>query len=275
MQTFVRKKIKIFSLCISKPFVVHNSGEKERKGEKSMKKLSFFEKPAGSRTVYVLAGVSFCLTAVAVGMFYSQTTKKQTEILTSVPTTYQAGRNQKGESDPRYTTTVYTTTQATTLPVTEKETTTSTPQTKAANVTTQATTEKQSYMLPCDGKVIREYSPKIPIYCETMEDWRTHCGVDFLVEEEGEVLSVGKGKVSKVLIDSVYGYTVEVDYGEFTARYCGMKQGSCVRIDQLLNKGDSIGQVGEVPCESKSGRHLHLEIIRNGDYADPIKVLGN
>lgn len=240
-----------------------------------MKKFSFFEKPAAAKTVYILAGVSFCLTAIAVGIFYSETTKKQAENLTSVPTTYQAGRNQQGETDPRYTTRFYTTTETTTLPVIEKEITASQAETKAANVTTQATTVKESYMLPCDGEIIREYSPKIPIYCETMEDWRTHSGVDFLVGEDEEVLSVGKGKVSKVIADSVYGYTIEVDYGDFTARYCGMKQGSCVGIDQLLNKGDSIGQVDNVPCETNSKKHLHFEIIRNDDYADPIKVLGN
>ena len=128
-------------------------------------------------------------------------------------------------------------------------------------------------MLPCDGKIIREYSPEIPVYCETMEDWRTHSGVDFAVKEDEEVLSVGKGKVSRVLVDSVYGYTVEVDYGDFVARYCGLEQGTCVGIDQLLNKGDSIGKVATVPCESKSDKHLHFEIIRNGDYADPIKTL--
>lgn len=243
-----------------------------------MKKFNFFEKPAGARSVYIMAGVSFCLAAIAVGIVYSKTVNRVEENLTMTKTTYQVGLNQQGETDPR-------TTEATSAKVTESTTAATTSEkyitTKpvarvtesAVNATTTVKTEEQSFMLPCEGKVIREYSPEIPVYCETMEDWRTHSGVDFAVKEDEEVLSVGKGKVSKVLVDSVYGYTVEVDYGDFIARYCGLEQGTCVGIDQLLNKGDSIGKVATVPCESKSGKHLHFEIIRNGDYADPIKTL--
>lgn len=243
-----------------------------------MKKFNFFEKPAGARTVYIMAGVSFCLAAIAVGIVYSKTVNRVEENLTMTKTTYQVGLNQQGETDPR-------TTEATSAKVTESTTAATTSEkyitTKpvarvtesAVNATTTVKTEEQSFMLPCDGKIIREYSPEIPVYCETMEDWRTHSGVDFAVKEDEEVLSVGKGKVSKVLVDSVYGYTVEVNYGDFIARYCGLEQGTCVGIDQLLNKGDSIGKVATVPCESKSGKHLHFEIIRNGDYADPIKTL--
>lgn len=243
-----------------------------------MKKIRFFEKPAGARTVYIMAGVSFCLAAIAVGIVYSKTVNKVEENLTMTKTTYQVGLNQQGETDPRITEApsakvTETTTAATTseIYVTTKAIAQVTE--SAVNATTTEKTEKQSFMLPCDGKIIREYSPEIPVYCETMEDWRTHSGIDFAVKDDEEVLSVGKGKVSKVLVDSVYGYTVEVDYGDFIARYCGLEQGTCVGINQLLNKGDSIGKVATVPCESKSGKHLHFEIIRNGDYADPIKTL--
>lgn len=240
-----------------------------------MKKFTFFEKPAAAKTVYIMAGVSFCLAAIAVGVLYSQTMSKVEKNLTTAVTTRQAGRNQTGETDPRYSTaatqSTTATTETTTFEVEENHTQITTAQ---APVIATTAKEKQSFMLPCDGKIIREYSPTVPLYCETMEDWRTHNGVDFAVGEDEEVLSVGKGKVSKVLADASYGYIIEVDYGEFTARYCGMKQGSCVGINQLLNKGDSIGQVAQVPCESKQGSHLHFEIVKDGDYIDPMKITG-
>lgn len=240
-----------------------------------MKRIKFFEKPAGAKTIYIMAGVSFCLAAIAVAVVYSGTMNAVEKNLTQVKTTYQVDRKQQGEEDPRVTqttkpkepsTTEKTTAQLTTQAVAEA--------TEAAASTEPSTTQKQSFILPCEGEIIREYSPEIPVYCETMQDWRTHSGVDFLVKEDEEVLSVGKGRVSKVMASSVYGYIVEVDYGEFTARYCGMKQGECVGINQLLNKGDSVGKVGEIPCEAMAEKHLHFEIIRNGDYADPIKALG-
>ncbi len=245
-----------------------------------MKKIRFFEKSAGARTVYTLAGVSFCLAVIAVGVLYSKTAGDVQNFTSQISTTYQVNLNKQDESDPRYSgnipksTTSVSTAQATTLHTTsttvEQE---EKVEESAVVATTSAASEKQEFMLPCDGDIIRKYSPDIPLYCETMEDWRTHSGVDFAVADGGEVLSVGKGKVSKVLVDSAYGYIVEVNYGEFTARYCGLEQGTTVGIDQLLNKGDSIGRVGEVPCEKKAARHLHFEIIRNGDCADPMKVL--
>lgn len=244
-----------------------------------MKKIRFFEKPAGARTVYTLAGVSFCLAVIAVAIMYSKTADRVQDMTTRISTTYQVNINKQDEIDPRYSgnipksTTAESTTEEFVLSTASATEETEEIQESAVVATTSADVEKQSYMLPCDGEVIRKYSPDVPLYCETMEDWRTHSGADFAVPEDGEVLSVGNGKVSKVLVDSSLGYIVEVDYGEFTARYCGLEQGTTVGINQLLNKGDSIGKISEVPCEKKSARHLHFEVIRNGDYTDPMKVL--
>lgn len=247
---------------------------KQRKAD-YMKKIRFFEKPAGARTVYIMAGVSFCLAAIAVAVVYSGTMNAVEKNLTQVKTTYQVDRKQQNEDDPRVTQITEKKEPSATQKITSEATTEEASEaTEAAASTEPSTAEKQSFILPCEGEIIREYSPEIPIYCETMQDWRTHSGVDFLVKEDEDVLSVGKGRVSKVMASSVYGYIVEVDYGQFTARYCGMKQGSCVGINQLLNKGDSVGKVGEIPCETMAEKHLHFEIIKNGDYADPIKALG-
>ena len=75
-----------------------------------------------------------------------------------------------------------------------------------------------------------------------------------------------------MLSNATYGYTIEVDYGSFTARYCGMKQGECVGIGQLLEKGDSVGTVDVVPCEAASPLHLHFEVTVEGMYEDPMKI---
>lgn len=244
-----------------------------------MKKIKFFERPIGARTVYTMAGVSFCLAAVAVGIIYSRTAQDIQSTTDATSTTYQVNINRSDISDPRYSgnipksTTFASTTQAATDITAEATEPPQEVRESAVVATTSEVYERQSFMLPCDGEVIRECSLKVPLFCETMEDWRTHSGVDFAVSDDEDVLSVGKGKVSKVMADSSYGYTVEVDYGEFTARYCGLEQGTTVGIGQLLNKGDSIGRVGEVPCEKKAEKHLHFEVIVNGDLVDPLKAL--
>ena len=251
-----------------------------------MKKFSFKEKFSKVRTVYVMAAVSICLTAVAIGTVYSQTMNTLEKNLTPISTTKQVHQNQTGEADPRkeYTVTVTApTTQKRTEPTTQKADLKKQEQTEnTAKATTQITTSAsvsvsavQSFIRPHDGEIIRAYSPEVPLYCETMNDWRTHSGIDIAVKEGDEALSVGRGTVSKVLVDQNYGYTVEVNYGNFTARYCGMKQGESVGIGQVLEKGDSVGVVDTVPCEAKAVPHLHFEVVSEGDCVDPLKAIGS
>lgn len=249
---------------------------------------NFKEKLNKAKTVYIMAAVSFCLAVIAIGVIYSQTMNTIEKNLTQISTTKQVNRTQENVTDPRKITSPSykekTTAEKirTTLPSTTKAAEKPTafysenrneqePATQASSAAAAASV--QSFIRPHDGEEIKPYSPEVPLYCETMNDWRTHNGIDIAVKEGDEVLSVGKGTVSRVAVDSNYGYTVEVDYGSFTARYCGMKQGECVSIGQSVEKGDSIGVVEAVPCEAKSAPHFHFEIIVDGEQVDPAKVL--
>lgn len=264
-----------------------------------MKSFNLKEKLSKGKSIYIMAATSFCLTAAAIGIIYSQTVKRTKELLPEISTTRQVNNYQSDVSDPREITVetdeeeeevwediitedieqkqasdnekevVVTTekSEATTRASTESEETATT----SASVSVIAS---QTFIRPHDGEIIRAYSPDIPVYCETMNDWRTHSGIDIAVKEGDEAVSVGKGKVSKVIVDASYGYTVEVDYGSFTARYCGLRQGESVGIGQSLEKGDSVGVIDSVPCEAKSGPHLHFEIIKDGMDTDPIKAIG-
>ncbi len=107
-----------------------------------------------------------------------------------------------------------------------------------------------------------------------MGDWRIHAAIDFLGEKGSDVVSVGDGRVTKVIADPSRGYCIEVDHGEFTARYCGIEQGTAVGIDDEVKKGDLIGKLGDIPCESAQESHLHFETITDGVSIDPIKALG-
>lgn len=251
-----------------------------------MKSFNFKEKFSKGKTVYTMAAVSLCLAAVAIGIVYSQTVDRLESVLPDISTTKQVHQNQTGVSDPRE---VQPTTVTGKKEVPSKKVTTtkravtekhSAPATvHASEQTEEASTAvsvvaSQTFIRPHDGEIICPYSPDVPLYSETMNDWRTHSGIDIAVKEGAEAVSVGKGTVSKVIVDSSYGYTVEVNYGSFTARYCGLKQGECAVIGQSLEKGDSVGVIDSVPCEANAGPHLHFEIVKDGMEVDPIKALG-
>lgn len=243
-----------------------------------MKKKNLIEKLSSGKGFYITAAVSFVMIVAAIGFVYSSSVKLIEDL--DVPTTVkqniseQVQKNKDDVSDPRNTTTVAGTKET----VTEKSTT------RTAETTTQKLTEtttenktsesitNSSYVYPLGSKIGKDFS-LTAIYDETMEDWRIHSGIDFLSEKGSEVVSVGDGKVTKVIADPTWGYVIEIDHGEFTARYCSLEQGSAVGIDDIVKKGQVIGKLGDIPCESAQESHLHFETIKNGEIIDPIKAL--
>lgn len=144
--------------------------------------------------------------------------------------------------------------------------------------TTQATTAETlkvsaSFSLPLTGEITKRFSLTTVQYDSTMKDYRVHKGLDIKGNEGEEVLSCGDGKVSKVYVDRSYGYVIEVDYGTFTGRYCGISQDGAVGIGDKVKKGSVIGVLTFIPCETEDGVHLHFEAVKDGSIIDPEEVL--
>lgn len=237
---------------------------------------SAFEKISSGKGFYIAAAIAFCAIIVSiVAVYYTsdrlgQSLPKADENFTtyfSLPaevnkTDVPDERDLEIEDDT--TTTAVQTTAETTQPTTVPTTTT----------TQEAKIVNYDFVLPSGGDIIKKYSASEPIYSKTMNDWRTHSGVDFAAQEGEEAYSVGNGKVTKVISDPKWGYVIEIDCGSFTARYCGIDQSTAVAIDTVVKKGDSIGKIADIPIESEDGLHLHFEVISNGKSIDPISVLG-
>lgn len=242
------------------------------------KKKSIIEKISSGKGFYITAVLSFVMIVAAIALVYSSSVNMLRDI--EIPTTVkQVEKNQQNVSDPRQT--EEKTEPKTTDEASDVITTEAVPKAeKEAEITTSETTEKaveifrnESFVYPLTGDVDRAFSLS-PVYDETMEDWRIHKGIDFIAKRGDEVRSIGNGKVVRVVSDPAWGYCIDVDYGEFIARYCGMEQGTTVIIDDVVSKGDTIGKVGFIPCESKQESHLHFEIVRGGAWVDPKEVMG-
>lgn len=238
------------------------------------------EKLSSGRGFYIIAALSFVLIIGAIAFIYNTSVKMIGDLdLPKVITTENDGEKQAqqsvtGEADPRYE-------EETTA---EKQTTQK--QTTEANITTTAATTlpqttaadsevflNRSFSYPVPGEIIKDYSPDTPVFDETMGDWRVHRGIDFAAEKGSDVTSIGDGKVVKVTADTALGYCVEIDYGSFTAKYCGLEQGTTVQIDSRVKKGDVIGKLGDIPAEKNQPSHLHFETKNGDEYTDPIKAM--
>lgn len=132
-----------------------------------------------------------------------------------------------------------------------------------------------SYILPVSGGIMCGFSGSNLVYSKTMCDWRVHQGIDIECSPGTSVTSCGNGMVYDVVDDPLYGTTVIVDSDDGSSLYyCGLEQTSVsVKKGTMLKSGDVIGMVGVVPCESADGTHIHLALMKNGGYADPMALI--
>ena len=154
-----------------------------------------------------------------------------------------------------------------------KDTTTTTTTATTTVTTTTTTKSADLYILPMGNMVQKAYSDGQPQFCITMQDWRLHDGVDFVGEQGQAVKALADGTVSEVTEDPLWGTVLTVDHGmDVLSIYYGVlptvKKGDTVKV------GASIGTLGEIPCESAQGPHLHLEMSIDGRRVDPVKALG-
>ncbi len=233
-----------------------------------------FQKLSSGKGFYITAAIAICAIIVSVAIAYYSTDRlgqKQiapSDEITAELNTLPAEMNKTDVPDEREDSEP----QEETTQAAEPERN-STPQTTAAPTTVNEAPVNNGFILPCDGKIIKKYSVTEPIYSKTMADWRTHPGIDFALEEGDEVHSVGNGKVTKVISDTKWGYVIEIDYGSFTGRYCGIKQDTAVKIDTEVKAGDVIGEVSTIPIEAEDGIHLHFEALKGGKPFEPADVL--
>ena len=98
-----------------------------------------------------------------------------------------------------------------------------------------------------------------------------HAGVDFAAEPGTAVHAAAGGTVVYAGFRSDFGWMVEIAHGNgLTTRYA--------HASRLLVKPDTLVAPGEVIAMSGStgrstGPHLHFEVLRNGEPADPRRYL--
>lgn len=130
------------------------------------------------------------------------------------------------------------------------------------------------FNLPMGTHILKDFSNGEMVESRTMGDWRVHNGVDFGGTKGNDVTAVADGKILSVANDDFYGTVVEVDHGNgMTVRYCGLAANSTLPEGSRIEKGDRIGALGSIPIEASDGEHLHLEVLIEGKYADPLAAL--
>lgn len=124
---------------------------------------------------------------------------------------------------------------------------------------------------PLQGEVVSAFSVDQLMYNETLDDWRTHDGIDIAAELGTPVAACAKGTVSAVTTDDLMGTTVTIDHGKgMESVYANLSPSLNVQAGTEVDAGTVLGTVGtSAIAESASPSHLHFALREYGVTIDP------
>lgn len=133
------------------------------------------------------------------------------------------------------------------------------------------TEQPVSYIRPVEGGVQRPYSMETLVYDATMQDWRTHGGIDYAAADGSSVAAAADGVVVSVTEDGLLGTTVTLSHADgLETVYANLAPGTYVRVGENVTQGQIIASVGATALsEADEAGHLHFAMQRDGTAVDP------
>lgn len=128
---------------------------------------------------------------------------------------------------------------------------------------------------PLKGNVTATFSLDTLTYSQTMNDWRTHQGLDIAATMGDLVTATQDGTVTAVYEDDFLGTVVVVSHsGDLATLYGNLMDSTAVAVGDTVHCGQNLGQVGtSALLEANDGPHLHFEVFSQGQHMDPMEYL--
>ena len=122
----------------------------------------------------------------------------------------------------------------------------------------------------------RSYSDTKLVYNETLKEYTTHLGIDFIVPDGSSVVASYGGTVESISYDSLTGTTIVLDHGDgLKTSYMSLSSDVAVKEGQAVKTGEVIGKASSSATGEQSlGAHLHFEAMQDGEYINPLTYLG-
>lgn len=97
---------------------------------------------------------------------------------------------------------------------------------------------------------------------------RQHAGIDIAGNIGDPVYAADNGRVVYAQYnDGGYGNLVQIDHGNGYVTYYGHNSELCVKVGDVVGKGDVVAKLGNTG--RSTGPHLHFEVRKNGEPVDP------
>jgi murein DD-endopeptidase MepM/ murein hydrolase activator NlpD len=134
---------------------------------------------------------------------------------------------------------------------------------------------KPVFVMPVKGKIQMDYAMDRLLYSKTLDEWRTHSGIDISAPRGDVVKAAADGYIKEIKNDPCYGITITIDHENgYKTIYSNLASSSMVSTNQKVKAGDAISSVGNTAIfECMDPPHLHFEVYRNDKLIDPKTVL--
>lgn len=131
------------------------------------------------------------------------------------------------------------------------------------------------FIQPLDGKILNEYSNGELVKSKTLDEWRTHDGVDIAATANTPVKAAADGMVDEITEDPLWGVCITLSHeGNVQTMYKGLKAKTDVKVGQSVTVGSIIGYVGNTAeIEIAEDSHLHYAAKRDGSWIDPMGLV--
>lgn len=137
--------------------------------------------------------------------------------------------------------------------------------------------EALTFSMPVNGEIMTAHSLSVPVYSETLGEWRFHTGVDIATEVSAPVYASAKGTINKIYSDPMLGTTVEITHQNgIVTQYANLNPtlAEGISVGKEVAAGAILGVVGDTAIsEVGSEAHLHFGIKVNGASVNPMDYI--
>lgn len=158
------------------------------------------------------------------------------------------------------------------------------PTTPSAEPTTEAPTEPvdnevtdvmpDKFVVPATGYVSKSFDNEMPVYSQTMNDYRIHDGIDVACDVDSEVYACAQGTIESIYEDPLMGEAITVYHGGgLRSTYLNLSGRVPANIKEgaEVAAGQVIGYVGETAMiECAEVPHLHFIMTMEEEPVDPL-----
>lgn len=123
------------------------------------------------------------------------------------------------------------------------------------------------------GAIIKGFSDTVPVYSQTMEDYRTHPGIDIASPIGSSIYAAATGTVGAVWEDPMNGCSLTLIHkGGAVSTYSNLSRETMeiMKPGMSIQGGDVLGTVGDTSLvEIADEAHVHYELSIDGKVVNP------